>query len=1175
MTARHMDPNSKVHSSENDIVNSIGILEPHFHDLFINSRINGEDFVFCNVFENIIQKIEDYCSVISALEVKSPLVISGIRGIGKSTLLANWVVKRKQLATLNRELQDEYIFFHAAGSSKQSTNIYGLLRRIIVDLKNKFEIKRNIPLEQDRLPWELRHFLDLASKKGRVIIILDGLNKLSGNDDSDLGISWLPVEYPPGVRVIVSVTSATLIESDDNVDFLNDYNEKVPPINDETKIPSRQFRMEFEIRRREWKILTIRKLERMHVKMIINDFVRKTVQDEISFNSATPFLTEDADDDKMLNLADSGSLLLLDSQVNILLSHPLVGIPLFLRLFLKNAHFAIRNGFSLWYIFDSWLQCDTIEHLLLNILNTFQEGHKCTAATQQRDINRTVLAGGFPSLRNLYPWHPIFESKALDNVSRRQTFRLDDKLKDAIEVEDDLEQNILSDNQHHFNFTESDDNDSLIDTSNRFDLAKSVLRNLGDQQWLSASEDANDYFEKIRFSSEKSLTSTLEFINYSMTSNLQSNEDSFDKMINFVLSLESKAAIQDNSTKNNLDTNVEDDSDIDSDESSFSDEDTFSSEVDSARESKSKENQIEDSQDASTKIAVGIRRNNILGNRARHNSINREKVTFSDEKPLKVSNNRNHASSEIYFKSSKLESKGLHSTKSIRQIDPSNGIQSLPKYLRGGVEWKGIGQYLRDSLCLLHVARNGLTESEMWNILGSLSNSTDNIMNTSNNVKLADMNLMNTIIKEKGNFIASCRSYLPDKTHSSKLSKDQIFKSIRMVSPQASISDMKALIKSFPDCKVDGDVDFEILVKCIIKYKKTQEASKINKYNDDINSARGSCFGPVIEKILLEILRSLGLIHSVEYEVVVLPPDFDSLRHIILKNFIGDKSSDGIILWHTHLIKYFQAEKNTMRRCEELPWHLKICRRWHAMRDILSDLETFNIMYVLSSESNISLRVELLSYWLQLTGSDGDLYVSDEAQKESLDNIRNFNLGDMSTSLTLSSVQSNSIVNRATMEKAHLLFALDNAIKLGLSEKEAKKHRMKNIVAPFDIIEEYNKALEYWIQESNPSPIKINLVISNIGDFLIDFGLVEWNPPQFLRLGIKMEFLENFNITFEKLNEMIRSMAALSLPANETYVPSEFGSPSGSMKKELKQVEELVFPTSAMVRNCYYHYCIL
>ena len=69
--------------------------------------------------------------------------------------------------------------------------------------------------------------------------------------------------------------------------------------------------------------------------------------------------------------------------------------------------------------------------------------------------------------------------------------------------------------------------------------------------------------------------------------------------------------------------------------------------------------------------------------------------------------------------------------------------------------------------------------------------------------------------------------------------------------------------------------------------------------------------------------------------------------------------------WHQQLIQYFQTEANSLRRCEELPWHLQRCFQWDALRDVLVNLPMFQLLYT------ANFKAELFGYWKVLT--DGPL----------------------------------------------------------------------------------------------------------------------------------------------------------------------------------------------------------
>ena len=64
---------------------------------------------------------------------------------------------------------------------------------------------------------------------------------------------------------------------------------------------------------------------------------------------------------------------------------------------------------------------------------------------------------------------------------------------------------------------------------------------------------------------------------------------------------------------------------------------------------------------------------------------------------------------------------GYNSLKDVSSGDPSENIDQLPIYLRGGMTVPGLGSLLGNALALLYVSRHGLKEHEIWAILATLS----------------------------------------------------------------------------------------------------------------------------------------------------------------------------------------------------------------------------------------------------------------------------------------------------------------------------------------------------------------------------------------------------------------------------------------------------------------------
>lgn len=126
-----------VNNNIENMSNSIGSLEHHLHKIFASVRIPGEDFVYSPSIE-VFNLLDDFCNVQQMTESKPPLLIVGESGSGKSALLANWLSRRHRHASRSRSaMLDEFVFWHAVGCSRQSTNVNSMLRRLIVELKNR------------------------------------------------------------------------------------------------------------------------------------------------------------------------------------------------------------------------------------------------------------------------------------------------------------------------------------------------------------------------------------------------------------------------------------------------------------------------------------------------------------------------------------------------------------------------------------------------------------------------------------------------------------------------------------------------------------------------------------------------------------------------------------------------------------------------------------------------------------------------------------------------------------------------------------------------------------------------------------------------------------------------------------------------------------------------------
>jgi hypothetical protein len=170
------------------------------HEAFALSR--SSNFVFEPSNDTYFSALDSHAESTEG-DVKLPYVVLGSPGSGKSALLANWVQRRK--LTKHR---DEFLFQHYVGSSPKSKTLFNLLSRLESHLKDKFQLREmEVPTSEVRLRWALRRFLSSAAKKMypvRIVIVLDGVDKLTGETAAADTMHWMPSELPPGVRFILS-----------------------------------------------------------------------------------------------------------------------------------------------------------------------------------------------------------------------------------------------------------------------------------------------------------------------------------------------------------------------------------------------------------------------------------------------------------------------------------------------------------------------------------------------------------------------------------------------------------------------------------------------------------------------------------------------------------------------------------------------------------------------------------------------------------------------------------------------------------------------------------------------------------------------------------------------------------------------------------------------------------
>jgi len=126
-----------------------------------------------------------------------PLVLLGDSGSGKSALLANWALRYQ------KEYPESFILSHFIGATPSSADLTSILLRIMRLLKQRFDLPGELPENDQQIRSDFTNWLAMAATKGKLILILDGLNQLD-NRDSAQELDWLPLELPENLTIFLS-----------------------------------------------------------------------------------------------------------------------------------------------------------------------------------------------------------------------------------------------------------------------------------------------------------------------------------------------------------------------------------------------------------------------------------------------------------------------------------------------------------------------------------------------------------------------------------------------------------------------------------------------------------------------------------------------------------------------------------------------------------------------------------------------------------------------------------------------------------------------------------------------------------------------------------------------------------------------------------------------------------
>ena len=82
-------------------------------------------------------------------------------------------------------------------------------------LSKFFRLKSSVTFDEEHLTWDFPRMLEFCANKGRIIVVIDGLEMLHLVERQD-NLRWLPLNFPGNVRVILSFRTSMMPKTFDD-----------------------------------------------------------------------------------------------------------------------------------------------------------------------------------------------------------------------------------------------------------------------------------------------------------------------------------------------------------------------------------------------------------------------------------------------------------------------------------------------------------------------------------------------------------------------------------------------------------------------------------------------------------------------------------------------------------------------------------------------------------------------------------------------------------------------------------------------------------------------------------------------------------------------------------------------------------------------------------------------
>ena len=197
------------------LINTLDELFPENEKLSEVERLRQSHQIFAKSRQKVYIQHKDNEDILSNFisSDKDRLLLYGDSGLGKSALISNYFDKFKE------KHNDYFIIEHyIGGAGELSNDLYHILNRVMLEIKDRFDIDDEIPTEPQKIIDEFRTWLDKVSSP--TIIILDGYNQIE-DDMKEKLFYYLPDKLSNVQLIITSIKDNYPIENKSKIEHLD------------------------------------------------------------------------------------------------------------------------------------------------------------------------------------------------------------------------------------------------------------------------------------------------------------------------------------------------------------------------------------------------------------------------------------------------------------------------------------------------------------------------------------------------------------------------------------------------------------------------------------------------------------------------------------------------------------------------------------------------------------------------------------------------------------------------------------------------------------------------------------------------------------------------------------------------------------------------------------------